>query len=196
MRKPNPFMRIVPAVLFVFLISSGTGCLENETRKTANINKLKAYNVSWDSPSKDHHGSMPVGNGDIGLNVWVEQNGELCFYIGKTDSWGDNGRLLKVGKIRVASEPAIVFPGAAFMQELDLETGTIFISSHGKYEGKQLDFKLSVWVDANHPVVHISYTCSIPVKMSAHIEMLRTEPNALPENPVCHPFLGIRHKFI
>ena len=33
---------------------------------------LGAYNVVWDSPSKDATGSMPIGNGDIGLNVWVE----------------------------------------------------------------------------------------------------------------------------
>ncbi len=31
-----------------------------------------AYNIVWDTPSKDALGSMPLGNGDIGLNVWVE----------------------------------------------------------------------------------------------------------------------------
>jgi Domain of unknown function (DUF5703) len=29
---------------------------------------------------------MPLGNGDIGINAWVETNGDLCFYIGKTDT--------------------------------------------------------------------------------------------------------------
>ena len=83
--------------------------------------KLADYNVVWESPSKDHQGSMPIGNGDIGLNVWVEENGDICFYIGKTDSWGDNGRLLKVGKVRVQCEPAIVFPDGQFHQELDFK---------------------------------------------------------------------------
>ncbi len=167
--------------LFAFLIFSGTGCVENKIPKTGNIKKLKAYNVTWDSPSKDHHGSMPVGNGDIGLNVWVEPNGDICFYIGKTDSWGDNGRLLKVGKIRVALDPAIVFPDADFKQELDLETGTILISSRGETEGKEVDFELQLWVDASHPVVHITQSSSIPVKISASIELWRTGPDALPE---------------
>jgi hypothetical protein len=175
---------VVSGMLFILLIYSSTGCLVHEIPKSENLIKLKEYNVSWDSPSKDHHGSMPVGNGDIGLNVWVEQNGELCFYIGKTDSWGDNGRLLKVGKVRVICEPAIVFPGACFKQELDLETGMIIISSDGKYEGKQVDFNLKLWVDANHPVVYISYKCSVPVKMSANIELWRTEPYSLPETCV------------
>ena len=59
------------------------------------------YHVVWDSPSQDHHGSMPLGNGDISLNAWVEPGGSLVFYVGKTDSWDDNARLLKIGKVRV-----------------------------------------------------------------------------------------------
>lgn len=41
------------------------------------------YNVVWNRPSKDSSGSMPVGNGDIGLNVWIEEDGDLLFYISK-----------------------------------------------------------------------------------------------------------------
>ena len=41
---------------------------------------------------------MPLGNGDIGMNVWVEENGDLLFFISKTDSWSDAGRLLKLGQ--------------------------------------------------------------------------------------------------
>jgi hypothetical protein len=58
---------------------------------------VDAFNVAWDSPSKDEHGSMPLGNGDIGLNAWIEPSGSLVFYISKTDAWDDNARLLKVG---------------------------------------------------------------------------------------------------
>jgi len=35
---------------------------------------LDPCNVVWDIPSKDSSGSMPLGNGDIGLNVWVDAN--------------------------------------------------------------------------------------------------------------------------
>jgi hypothetical protein len=37
--------------------------------------------VVWDTPSRDSSGSMPLGNGDIGLNVWVEEEGDLLFYL-------------------------------------------------------------------------------------------------------------------
>ena len=40
-------------------------------------NPLDRCNVVWDSPSKNSSGSMPIGNGDIGLNTWVEENGDL-----------------------------------------------------------------------------------------------------------------------
>src|SRR5258708_25750547 len=48
---------------------------------------LDACNVSWDVPGPTSSQSMPIGNGDIGLNVWVQPHGGLAFYIGKTSSW-------------------------------------------------------------------------------------------------------------
>ncbi len=139
------------------------------------------YNVIWDSPSKDHNGSMPIGNGDIGLNVWVEHSGDICFYIGKTDAWGDNGRLLKVGKARVRCVPAIIFPQGEFKQELDLRSGTIKISSKGIVDGKQVDVTFNIWVDAYHPIIQVDHSASIPLVVSATIQPWRIAPDSLPE---------------
>src|SRR5271167_2505057 len=49
------------------------------------VQGLPAYNVDWDAPGPSALQSMPIGNGDIGLNVWVEEGGDVLFYIGKTD---------------------------------------------------------------------------------------------------------------
>ncbi|MDR1154246.1 MAG: DUF5703 domain-containing protein, partial [Bacteroidales bacterium] len=38
---------------------------------------ISQYNTVWDTPSEDSFGSMPLGNGDIGLNVWFEKTGDL-----------------------------------------------------------------------------------------------------------------------
>ena len=68
-------------------------------------------NVVWTTPSEDSRGSMPLGNGDIGLNVWVEKSGDLLFYISKADAWSDDVQgpkgLLKLGRVRVKLLPAL-----------------------------------------------------------------------------------------
>lgn len=42
---------------------------------------LSNQNVVWDSPSANAIGSMPIGNGDMGLNAWVEPSGDLLFAV-------------------------------------------------------------------------------------------------------------------
>ena len=86
---------------------------------------LDASNVVWDSPSADAAGSMPIGNGDIGLNVWAEADGDLLFLIGKTDSWSENARLLKLGRVRVKLSPNPFGQGLPFRQTLRLRQGEI-----------------------------------------------------------------------
>jgi len=48
---------------------------------------------------------MPLGNGEVGINLWVEENGDLLFYISRSDSLSEISRLLKVGEVRVALSP-------------------------------------------------------------------------------------------
>ena len=164
----------------ILLIIVFPACKTNKTELTENQQKLQQYNVKWDSPSNDHHGSMPLGNGDISINAWVEESGDICFYIGKTDAWGDNGRLLKVGKVRVKCEPAIVTSKINFSQELDLLTGSIKISTTREVNGKQANLNFNLWVDSNNPVIHLTYDCTVSVAISANIELWRTEPYSLP----------------
>lgn len=52
----------------------------------------------WTVPSPDAHASMPLGNGKITVNAWVEPQGDLLPYFGKSDGWDAHGRLLKVGQ--------------------------------------------------------------------------------------------------
>jgi len=108
---------------------------------------LDRCNVVCDSPSADAKGSMPLGNGDIGLNAWVEPSGDLVFFISKTDAWDENMRLVKVGKVRVRFElPLAVASG--FRQELKLREGA--------FEIRNPKLEVRVWVDANHPVIEVN----------------------------------------
>ena len=52
---------------------------------------LGQYNVAWTTQSKHAGESMPVSGGDIGLNVWVE-NDELLLYMGRAGCRDERGR--------------------------------------------------------------------------------------------------------
>jgi hypothetical protein len=115
------------------------------------LEDMQKNNLVWDSPSNSQDGSMPIGNGEVGLNVWAENGGDLCFYISRTDAWSDNGRPLKLGRIRVHIDPNPFADGKPFKQELCLRDGVITISGGAEADKTQL----KVWVDANRDVIHV-----------------------------------------
>ncbi len=141
------------------------------------------FDVIWDSPGTNHHGSMPLGNGDIALNAWMTRDGDLHFYISKTDAWDDNARLLKVGKVRVHFEPNPVAAGNAFRQELKLSEGSIEITTTADPStlNSRPSTRLRLWVDANNPVIHITANSATPIEATASVEMWRTNQHELAE---------------
>ncbi len=145
---------------------------------------LSRYDVVWDSPSEDASGSMPLGNGEIGLSAWVEPTGDVVFYISKTDAWGDNGRLLKVGRVRIKLDPAPSM--RPFRQTLRLREGMIEVVCGEREDATTI----GLWVDANHPVVHVTAQGATPVTATATIELWRTEPYTLPSIEVSDVLKG------
>jgi alpha-L-fucosidase 2 len=141
---------------------------------------LDDYNVVWDSPSADSAGSMPLGNGEIALNAWVEPSGDLLFYIARTDAWSGSLEnphhgaygLLKVGRVRVSLSPNPFANATGFRQELKLRDGAIETSAGPN--GKKSHLRL--WVDANRPVIHVEAACAVPVQMKVAMESWRTAP--------------------
>lgn len=142
---------------------------------------VDAYDVIWDRPSTNHHGSMPLGNGDVALNAWFTPAGELHFYLGKSDAWDDHARLVKVGKVRVRFEPNPVTPGAAYRQELRLGEGCLEVTTRtARGSGDAApDFRLRLWVDAHHPVVEVEAESTEPRTATAVLELWRTNRHEL-----------------
>jgi len=169
---------IFPVFLFLPVKSRSQAIKESGTAsKSAGVQpefnrRLDSFDVDWDTPGPTSSQSMPTGNGDIGLNVWVEPNGDLCFLVGKTDSWGaapateknswrkDGGVLMKLGKVRVSISPnPMMQEHSYFRQILKLSTNEILIN-----EGSGPDaVQLKVWVDANHPVIRVESKSAKPV---------------------------------
>lgn len=150
-----------------------------EPKSTLPLSQTDNYNVKWSSPSENSLGSMPAGNGDIGINVWAEKNGDVIFYLAKTDAWSENARLLKIGKVKVSLTPNPFKEGGIFRQELILKDGNIHIEVGDENDQVTID----VWVDANHPVVEVNVTSKKPITARASMESWRTESRQL-DNPV------------
>jgi alpha-L-fucosidase 2 len=136
---------------------------------------MECYNVMWNAPSKDSSGSMPLGNGDIGLNVWVEEGGDLLVYIGKTDAWSENARLLKLGRVRVRFTPNPFVKGMPFVQALRLEHGDIAIRAGAGSRA----ISVRIWVDANAPVLRMEAASPAEFGMRVALETWRVKERAL-----------------
>jgi len=132
---------------------------------------LDACNVVWTTPSADASGSMPIGNGEVGLNAWVEGNGDLLFYIARTDAWSESSRLMKLGRVRVSLSPNPFVTGAPFRQELKLRDGQIVITAG--------DAELHLLVDADSPVIHLTGESKTPRKITVTLETWRNERRRL-----------------
>lgn len=135
-----------------------------------------ANDVTWLAFGTNENNSMPLGNGDVALNVWTEPAGDIVFLIAKSDAWSENGQLLKVGRVRVRLTPNPFASGAAFRQTLKLEQGEI------ELRGDNSTARL--WVDANHPVVHLDVQALHPLEMTARAELWRLKPYHLSQRAV------------
>lgn len=137
--------------------------------------ELDRYNVVWTTPSHNAAGSTPIGNGEVGLNVWVEEDGDLLFYIARTDTWSEASRLLKLARVRISLSPNPFTKGLPFRQELRLRDGLIEIVAGSS----ERPVRLTVLVDAAEPVVHVVGESVQPVAVRASVEIWRTERRKL-----------------
>ncbi|HEY1791097.1 MAG TPA: DUF5703 domain-containing protein [Verrucomicrobiae bacterium] len=127
---------------------------------------VSGYDVTWDTPGTNENDSMPTGNGDIAANVWTEQNGDIVMLLAKADAWTELGKLVKLGRLRIHLDPNPFVRTGSFRQSLELENGSIEI--------KNGDNTMRVWVDANHPVMHITANLEKPASLRANVELWRT----------------------
>ncbi len=139
------------------------------------VKSLDGCNVVWNEPGKSSSDSMPLGNGDIALNVWTEPSGDVVFYISKSDAWtenpNDSAGLAKLGRVRVSMSPNPFTAGAPIVQALKLHEGEIEIKEGDDKTGATF----RVWVDANHPVIRVEAKSAQPASVKVALEVWRTE---------------------
>ncbi len=149
-------------LLYSLLCLGGISCTAKEDVEEY----LHDYNIEWTTPSENALGSMPVGGGNLQLNVWREKE-DVLFYLGSTDSYMDHSTNLgKLGRVRLQFSPNPFT--TTFKQELKLEESEIvFTGDNG--------FRMTMWVDVFNPVVHVEMQTDSPVDVKAKYETWKLE---------------------
>lgn len=136
------------------------------------------YNVIWTSPSLNSAGSMPVGGGDTGCNVWIE-NDQLKFYFQRSGIHDEYNGFPKLGRVSLWSEPNLFLGYSSFSQELVLSEGIVKIFAEHPIHG---NIQISLSVDVHNPEIFLQVSSSKDVRCFAQYESWRTEPRALDPN--------------
>ena len=170
--EKSSMMRTWRSVLFLVVAMLAGNVVRAESDRLA---WLDACNVVWDSPSANSGESMPVGGGDIGLNVWVE-DGEILFYVAQAGCRDENGALLKHGRVRVSLSPNPLAKGGTFRQELKLRQGYVEIQGRSDQAGEAT---VRIWVEVHRPVVHVDVESAKPITTTAAFETWRYQDTFL-----------------
>jgi len=149
---------------------------------------LTDYNVIWTEQSKNSAESMPVGGGDIGCNVWVE-NGELLVYVQRSGSLAETNEYLKLGRIRLKLSPnpfSEEESDSKFTQQLKLHDGYIEIHGKNQQTGTPIAAKINIWVEVDEPIVHIEVEANKKIKVDAAYENWRMDDELITDDERRH----------
>ena len=109
----TPWLRLSLVWLALFLSHEGLSRAAEPEKSTppvpgdsgVGLQSAREARLMWTEPGVSSADSVPLGNGDIGMNVWNEADGSISFYISKTDAWDGKAELVKVGKLRLQLTP-------------------------------------------------------------------------------------------
>lgn len=136
---------------------------------------LDALNVIWTTPSENAAGSMPLGNGEVVVNAWVEnKTGDVMLLVARTDSISETCRFLKLGRVRLHFDGNPLAQAKDFKQEVRLREGIVEISGNG--------LALKVLVDAEAHVLHLFGSSEKPLAATATVECWRNVETEIKDN--------------
>lgn len=160
------------AVVFALVIDSAFSAPPDWRASSgdAAIAQLRAMRPVWHEPGHNAAGSMPIGNGALGANVWIEDNGDAVLLLSHTDSFSEAERLLKLGRVRIRCTPALPID-ASFTQLLQIEDGCLRVLAG--------DGRLRIFVDAASPTIFVALESDSPRTVSVTLEPWRNEERML-----------------
>jgi hypothetical protein len=134
------------------IVVIGCTCISARAATPTHPDPLAPYHVHWTTPSQDEADSVPLGNGTTGVGVWVEEDGDLLFYLARNDAISEMQRLLKLGRIRVSLTPNPFARGKPFSQTLILRQGSCEIVAGDP----QAEVRLRIFVDSDSQTVYVT----------------------------------------
>ena len=91
--------------------------------------------------------SLPIGNGYIGANIWLDDAGTIHALISHNEALSEMGRLVKVGHLEIRLEAYGLDPSRLHL-DLDADEGMVFLCT-----GDDPSFLGRLWVDAHRPCI-------------------------------------------
>lgn len=123
------------------------------------ISRVKKCNITYSILGKSDRSAMPLGNGELCTSVWTDGNGDICFYLSRSDALTELDRTVKLGIVRVSFFPN-PFVNGNYKQTLDLGDGCII------FQGDGTELKMFVDPDANQVVLKGRFEIETTVTVS------------------------------
>ena len=119
--------------------------------------------ISFIKAGKSDCDSLPLGNGDIGINVWAEKKNKISMYISKTDSFSSALELLKIGKVNIQLNSK---------KQLILKKYSLNINK-GICEINYNHTNVIIFVDYNNPCIRINIESKVDISVDINNEIWR-----------------------
>ena len=103
---------------------------EREKKMLDILKEIKKCNVSYHVLGRSDRSAMPIGNGELCASVWTNEDGEICFYMSRSDALTELDRTVKLGMVKVSFDPN-PFVDGTYCQTLDVSDGYIVFRGEG-----------------------------------------------------------------
>lgn len=131
------------------------------------LQELATHGVEWNSPGLTAAGSMPIGNGSFGANVWMESTGDLVLTLAHTDAFSEAERLLKLLRVHIVCDPPLDV--SKFSQRMSFADGEITINCGANDNAA----RVRIFVDSESPVLHVTIEGERERTITARVENWR-----------------------
>ncbi|MGN1442349.1 MAG: DUF5703 domain-containing protein, partial [Acutalibacteraceae bacterium] len=135
------------------------------------LNTASRYDFRYKGLMRNAMQSIPIGNGDLGANIWADEN-VVCVLLSKTDAFSRLHRLLKTGYIRLK------FPKGVLNENLNFH----LVLNEGILKIQNENIRVQIYADAYKPIYKIDVDGKYADKLCLEIVNYRAKPEDLAHN--------------